>query len=231
MWDVERSGEVERLLALASCNQQFLSHGLYAGVVRQLQVVDTGHYWGEEVIRVFWRLERLSHDRQRGIQAPETWDQPQVSDTDLVRTGLHILYIQKFKSSQVWLKLGSFSQGSCVKTLLFNKCYPCFDALEEYVCEVTHLQRAVWGSLWQTVERVSAAQHRSCSTPQTGTVRRGCKRHGRTYTSNVRLETFWCPDDVETRQKLNNWGLCGFVCIWRAVLLCYRSDGPHLSCV
>lgn len=118
MWDVERSGEVERLLALASCNQQFLSHGLYAGVVRQLQVVDTGHYWGEEVIRVFWRLKRLSHDRQRGIQAPETWDQPQVSDTDLVRTGLHILYIQKFKNSQVWLMLGSFCQGSCVKTLL-----------------------------------------------------------------------------------------------------------------
>lgn len=74
MWDVERSGKVERLLALASCNQQFLSHGLYAGVVRQLQVVDTGHDWGEEVVRVLCWLKRLPHDRQRWIQAPETWD-------------------------------------------------------------------------------------------------------------------------------------------------------------
>lgn len=74
MWDVKRSGKVERLLALASCNQQFLSHDLYAGVVRQLQIVDAGHDWGEEVIRVLRRLECLPHNRQRGIQAPETWE-------------------------------------------------------------------------------------------------------------------------------------------------------------
>lgn len=74
MWDVERSGKVERLLALASRNQQFLSHDLYAGVVRQLQVVDAGHDWGEEVVWVLCRLKRLPHDRQRGIQAPETWE-------------------------------------------------------------------------------------------------------------------------------------------------------------
>lgn len=65
---------MERLLALASRNQQFLSHGLYAGIVRQLQVVDAGHDRGEEVVRVLCRLERLPHDRQRGIQAPETLD-------------------------------------------------------------------------------------------------------------------------------------------------------------
>lgn len=73
MWDVERSGKVERLLAFAGRNQQFLSHGLYAGVVRQLQVVDTGHDRGEEVVRVLCWLECLPHNRQRGIQAPETW--------------------------------------------------------------------------------------------------------------------------------------------------------------
>lgn len=77
MWDVERSGKVERLLALASRNQQFLSHDLYAGVVRQLQVVDAGHDWGEEVIRVLRWLKCLPHNRQRGIQAPETWGKEQ----------------------------------------------------------------------------------------------------------------------------------------------------------
>lgn len=63
---------MERLLALAGRDQQFLSHYLDAGVVRQLQVVDTGHDRGEEVIRVLCRLERLPHNRQRGVQAPET---------------------------------------------------------------------------------------------------------------------------------------------------------------
>lgn len=118
MWDVEKSGEVERLLALASCNQQFLSHGLYAGVVRQLQVVDTGHYWGEEIIRVFWGLERLSHDRQRGIQAPETWDQPEASDR-FSPDKFHILHIQGLRiNSQLCLMSSPFNQGSCIKTLL-----------------------------------------------------------------------------------------------------------------
>lgn len=73
MWDVERSGQVEGLLALTSSNQQFLSHNLYAGVVRQLQVVDAGHDWREEVVRVLRRLKSLSHNGQRWIQAPETW--------------------------------------------------------------------------------------------------------------------------------------------------------------
>lgn len=174
MWDVGRSGEVERLLALASCNQQFLSHGLYAGVVRQLQVVDTGHYWGEEVIRVFWRLECLSHDRQRGIQAPETWDQPEASDRSS-----HFTHSEAQKQSTL-ANVGFFQSG--MLQLLWYTWRVC-------VCEMTHLQQAVWGSLWQTVERVSAAQHRSCSTPQTGTLQHGCKSHERTYTSNVRVET------------------------------------------
>lgn len=63
---------MERLLALASRNQQFLSHDLYAGVVRQLQVVDAGHDWGEEVVWILRRLKRLPHNRQRWVQAPET---------------------------------------------------------------------------------------------------------------------------------------------------------------
>lgn len=175
MWDVEKSGEVERLLALASCNQQFLSHGLYAGVVRQLQVVDTGHYWGEEIIRVFRGLERLSHDRQRGIQAPETWDQPEASD--------------RFSPDEA----SHFTHSEAQKTAFFSlKCDPCLDTHDECVCEMTHLQQAAWGSLWQTVERVSAAQHQSCSTPQTGTLQHGCKSHERTNTSNVLLEAFCC---------------------------------------
>lgn len=68
------SGEVEGLLTLSGRDQQFLSHGLYAGVVRQLQVVDAGHDRRQEVVRVLRGLERLPHDSQRGVQAPETWD-------------------------------------------------------------------------------------------------------------------------------------------------------------
>lgn len=83
MWDVARSGKMERLLALPSCNQQFLSHDLYAGVVRQLQVVDAGHDWGEEVIRVLCWLKCLPHNRQRRIQAPETWGARQGWITDM----------------------------------------------------------------------------------------------------------------------------------------------------
>lgn len=73
------SGEVEGLLTLSGRDQQFLSHGLYAGVVRQLQVVDAGHDRRQEVVRVLRRLERLPHDSQRGVQAPETWDNRQAS--------------------------------------------------------------------------------------------------------------------------------------------------------
>lgn len=73
------SGEVEGLLTLSGRDQQFLSHGLYAGVVRQLQVVDAGHDRRQEVVRVLRRLERLPHDSQRGVQAPETWDKTQAS--------------------------------------------------------------------------------------------------------------------------------------------------------
>lgn len=68
MW---RSGKVERLLSLSGRNQQFLSHDLDAGVVRQLQVVDAGHDGRQEVVGVLRRLERLPHDRQRGIEAPK----------------------------------------------------------------------------------------------------------------------------------------------------------------
>lgn len=94
MWDVARSGKVERLLALASRNQQFLSHGLYAGVVRQLQVVDTGHDWGEEVIRVLCRLECLPHNRQRRIQAAETSDRQSGAPCDKLQEESLLLGIE-----------------------------------------------------------------------------------------------------------------------------------------
>lgn len=57
-----RSRQMERLLALARSNQQFLAHDLDAGVIRQFQVVHTRHHRREEVVRVLRRLERLPDD-------------------------------------------------------------------------------------------------------------------------------------------------------------------------
>lgn len=38
---------------------------------------------------------------------------------------------------------------------------------------VAHLRQEVWGSLWQTAGKVSAALHQNCSAPQTGTALHG----------------------------------------------------------
>ena len=73
MGETARSGQVEGLLALTGRNQQFLAHYLDAGVVRQLQVVDTGHNRRQEVVRVLRRLKCLPHDCQRRVQTTETW--------------------------------------------------------------------------------------------------------------------------------------------------------------
>lgn len=69
-----RSGEVEGLLSLSSCDQQLLPHDLHAGVVGQLQVVNTGHDRGQEVIWVLSHLERFAYYGQRRIEASESWD-------------------------------------------------------------------------------------------------------------------------------------------------------------
>lgn len=62
-----RSGQVERLLALAGGNQEFLAHDLDAGVIRQFQVVHARHHGRQEVVRVLRRLERLPNDGERRV--------------------------------------------------------------------------------------------------------------------------------------------------------------------
>lgn len=67
------SGKMERLLPFSRCNQQFLTHDLNARVVRQLKIVHTSHYRGQEVIGVFRWFECLPDNCQRWIQTPEAW--------------------------------------------------------------------------------------------------------------------------------------------------------------
>lgn len=62
-----RSRQMERLLALARSNQQFFTHDLDAGVIRQLQVVHTRHHRRKEVVLVLRRLERLPNDGERRV--------------------------------------------------------------------------------------------------------------------------------------------------------------------
>lgn len=66
MQDV-RSRQMERLLALARSDQQFLAHDLDAGVIRQFQVVHTRHHRRKEVVRVLRRLKRLPNDGERRV--------------------------------------------------------------------------------------------------------------------------------------------------------------------
>lgn len=89
MWDMGRSGKVEGLLAFAGSNQQLLSHDLYTRVIRQLQVVDAGHDWGQEVIWVLRWLKGLSYNCQGRVQTPETWEEGKTFAQVSVRSRLN----------------------------------------------------------------------------------------------------------------------------------------------
>lgn len=89
MWDMGRSGKVEGLLAFAGSNQQLLSHDLYTRVIRQLQVVDAGHDWGQEVIWVLRWLKGLSYNSQGRVQTPETWKEGKTFAQVSVRSRLN----------------------------------------------------------------------------------------------------------------------------------------------
>ena len=67
------SGKMEWLLPFPRCHQQLFSHYLDARIVRQLKIVHTGHYGGQEVIWVLCWFEGLPDNCQRWIQAPEAW--------------------------------------------------------------------------------------------------------------------------------------------------------------
>lgn len=66
------SGKMERLLPFSCCYQQFFTHYLNAWIVRQLKIVHTSHYRGQEVIWVFCWFKCLSDNCQRWIQTPES---------------------------------------------------------------------------------------------------------------------------------------------------------------
>lgn len=64
---------MERLLPFSCCYQQFFTHYLNAWIVRQLKIVHTSHYRGQEVVWVFCWFKCLPDNCQRWIQTPEAW--------------------------------------------------------------------------------------------------------------------------------------------------------------
>lgn len=67
------SGKMEWLLPFSRCYQQFLPHYLKARIVRQLKIVHTSHYGGQEVVWVFCWFECLPDNCQGWVQTPEAW--------------------------------------------------------------------------------------------------------------------------------------------------------------
>lgn len=65
------SGQMERLLPFPCRHQQLLPHDLDARIVRQLEIVHTGHYRGQEVVWILRGFECLPDNCQRWIQTPE----------------------------------------------------------------------------------------------------------------------------------------------------------------
>ena len=53
---------------------QLLSHHFDRGIVRKLEVVDTGHHRWQEVVGVLGRLDCLADDGQRRTQGLEAWE-------------------------------------------------------------------------------------------------------------------------------------------------------------
>lgn len=75
MWHHYVLGEVEWQFTLHEREMESLSHYLDRGVVRQLQVVHTGHDRWQEVIRVLWVIHCLTNDSQGRIQGLKTWNE------------------------------------------------------------------------------------------------------------------------------------------------------------
>ena len=64
---------METVFPFSQSKTKLLSHDFHRGVVGQLEVVDTRHDRGKEVVRVLWRLYRLSDYRQWRVERLETW--------------------------------------------------------------------------------------------------------------------------------------------------------------
>ena len=64
---------METVFPFSQSKTKFLSHDFHRGVVGQLEIVDTRHDRGKEVVRILWRLDRLSDYCQWRVERLETW--------------------------------------------------------------------------------------------------------------------------------------------------------------
>lgn len=63
---------MEGALALLHSGEQPFSHGIVAGIVGELEIVDAGHYTRQVVVRSIWVLAWFADDSKHRREAAET---------------------------------------------------------------------------------------------------------------------------------------------------------------